>query len=103
MEVAAGLWPTNARMRGNPGKHWSQGRAGQPLFNTVVQPNAAWGGGRYGCGGCGIDNSDFINAGSAHSGGINVSMADGSTQWVGDSADLDIWWAMGSKDGGETF
>ena len=96
-------WETNDKHKGHTGRHWSSGRAGQSLLNTVITPNASWGGARYGCPNCGMDNSDFINASSAHGGGINVGLADGSVTWVGDSVDYRLWWAMGTKDGGDNF
>ena len=40
---------------------------------------------------------------SDHPGGVNVAMADGSVTFVGNSIDRRLWWAMGSRDGGETY
>ena len=36
---------------------------------------------------------------SRHPGGVNVVMADGSTQWVSDNIALTVWQALGSIDG----
>lgn len=38
---------------------------------------------------------------SEHSGGVNLLMADGTVHFIGDSIDRQIWWALGSKNGGE--
>jgi prepilin-type N-terminal cleavage/methylation domain-containing protein/prepilin-type processing-associated H-X9-DG protein len=40
-------------------------------------------------------------ASSAHTGGVNVTMCDGSVRFVSNSIPLVAWRAMGSKDGGE--
>ncbi|HET6574061.1 MAG TPA: DUF1559 domain-containing protein [Fimbriiglobus sp.] len=42
-------------------------------------------------------------ASSAHTGGVNVSMCDGSVRFVSNSIPLFNWRAMGSRDGGEVF
>ena len=42
-------------------------------------------------------------ASSAHSGGVNVSMCDGSVRFVSNSIPLISWRAIGSRDGGEVF
>ena len=38
---------------------------------------------------------------SHHDGGVNVLMCDGSVTFVSDSVDRRIWWAMGTRSGGE--
>ena len=44
----------------------------------------------------------MVNASSYHTGGVNVVFCDGSVQWVSDSIDENVWWAMGSRDFHET-
>ncbi len=45
---------------------------------------------------------DFIvTPSSQHRGGVNVVYADGSTHFLVDSVDLEVWWAIGSRDHGE--
>jgi prepilin-type N-terminal cleavage/methylation domain-containing protein len=39
---------------------------------------------------------------SFHPGGVNASLADGSTQFYSNNIDLTVWRALGSRDGGET-
>jgi prepilin-type processing-associated H-X9-DG protein len=38
---------------------------------------------------------------SFHPGGVNASLADGSTQFYSNNIDLTVWRALGSRDGGE--
>jgi prepilin-type processing-associated H-X9-DG protein len=40
---------------------------------------------------------------SQHPGGVNIAMADGSVRFVSDHIDSVTWWALGSRDGGETI
>jgi prepilin-type processing-associated H-X9-DG protein len=49
------------------------------------------------------DMNEVAAARSRHPGGVNVVMADGSTQWVTDNIALTVWQALGSIDGVEVF
>ncbi len=40
---------------------------------------------------------------SNHPGGVNIAFADGSVKFVKDSVSLPAWWALGTRDGGETI
>jgi len=44
-----------------------------------------------------------VTPSSDHGAGVNVAMADGSVTWVSSSIDRKVWWAMGSRDGGEVY
>jgi prepilin-type N-terminal cleavage/methylation domain-containing protein/prepilin-type processing-associated H-X9-DG protein len=44
-----------------------------------------------------------LAARSAHSGGVNVCLADGSVRFVRDSIAMDAWRAVGTRAGGEVF
>ncbi|AMV35890.1 DUF1559 domain-containing protein [Planctomyces sp. SH-PL62] len=94
-------------LHSNRGGHWAWGAEGFTLFNTVVPPGSSqytWGSCRFGCGGCGVGSADhahLTNANSNHSGGVNVLFGDGSTRFVKSSIAMNIWWAVGTKAGGE--
>jgi prepilin-type N-terminal cleavage/methylation domain-containing protein/prepilin-type processing-associated H-X9-DG protein len=50
------------------------------------------------------DGSDEVAAArSRHQGGVNVTLCDGSTQWVSDNIALTVWQALGSIDGEEVI
>lgn len=49
------------------------------------------------------DEGDFaVTPGSRHPGGVHVQMADGHGEFVHDTIDREVWWALGSRNGGET-
>jgi prepilin-type processing-associated H-X9-DG protein len=61
---------------------------------TCLNPNDA--GGLWG----GMDG--IVTAQSNHPGGVNVCFADGSVRFVKDSVSPQSWWAIGTRNGGET-
>jgi prepilin-type N-terminal cleavage/methylation domain-containing protein/prepilin-type processing-associated H-X9-DG protein len=46
--------------------------------------------------------NNLINASSRHAGGVNLLFADGSVRFVKESINPATWWAIGSRDMGET-
>ena len=42
-----------------------------------------------------------IGAASAHPGGVNVLLGDGSVRFIKSTINLPIWWALGTRNGGE--
>ena len=46
---------------------------------------------------------DSITATSNHPGGVNVALCDGSVRFVKDSINMQMWWAVGTKAGGEVL
>ncbi|MFN3190264.1 MAG: DUF1559 domain-containing protein [Aureliella sp.] len=53
-------------------------------------------------GGEGLGNN-IVTPGSYHTGGINVLMGDGSVSFRSQSIDTQLWWEMGTRNGGETL
>ena len=93
----------------NRGFHWTWGAEAFTMFSTIVPPNSnqyTWTACRFGCQGCGTasaDHSNITNANSRHSGGANVCFADGSVSFVKSTTAMNIWWALGTRDGGEVI
>ena len=87
------------------GFHWGLGATGSTLFNFSQTPN----GGKYkinmcriGCGPyCNYDNSVSTPASSAHPGGVNLMLADGSVKFVKDTVAFPTWYAIGTRAGNE--
>ncbi len=84
------------------GWRWADGTMGFALFNTIQVPNSTTAGCNSGGGNQGWANGAWsIGAASAHPGGCNVLMADGSVRFIKSSIDPSTWWALGSRNGGE--
>jgi prepilin-type N-terminal cleavage/methylation domain-containing protein/prepilin-type processing-associated H-X9-DG protein len=90
------------------GYRWGMGCMGYTFFNTVMPPN---GGGQTLFGACRVSccsdgqaaHDQFVLATSNHSGGVNVTMADGSARFVKTSISIPAWWALGTKANGEVI
>jgi prepilin-type N-terminal cleavage/methylation domain-containing protein/prepilin-type processing-associated H-X9-DG protein len=86
------------------GWRWSMGLAGFAMFNTIQPPNDSFGGCRFDSRlNVWSDQSYSIGASSAHPGGVNTLMGDGHVRFIKSSIDLDTWWALGTRDGGEVI
>ena len=93
---------TSATASDARGAFWSVGSPGYTYFNTVLTPNQKWSSCRTD-GNTGPDYASFINANSNHSGGVNTALCDGSVRFIKDSIAQTVWWALGTKAGGETI
>ena len=88
------------------GAAWNGSHAGTLHFNAyghLMTPNGlscvasnSWGGFPGGF-------NDAITATSAHSGGVNVTMVDGSVKFIKDTVSPQTWWALGSRNQGEVL
>ncbi len=90
----------------NCGQWWIVGGQTFSMFNTIVTPNSkqyAFGTCRKDCANCSPDSSQYINASSQHSGGVNCLMADGSVKFIKDSIAQMVWMGLGTRGGGETI
>lgn len=45
----------------------------------------------------------LMSASSAHSGGVQVLMGDGRVEFVSENIDKNVWWGLGTRNGGETI
>ena len=84
------------------GGHWLTGDARYGnMFTVLMTPNSK---------SCSDPANFYFASGdsgttpsSDHPGGVNVAMADGSVTFVNSSIDRNVWWAMGTRDGGEAY
>ncbi len=93
---------TSGSIGNTRGEFWANGDVNYTMFNTVVPPNST----QFGFGGCkagggGVDLADYANANSNHPGGCNVLLGDGSVKFVKSTVSWQVWWALGTKGGGE--
>lgn len=83
---------------------WPFGFYSATLYNHVAPPN--WRG--FDCGNWSaiIDapgEHGIVSARSMHPGGAQVTMGDGSTRFVSESIDVNLWRALGTRAGGEVI
>ncbi len=81
---------------------WPFGFYSSTMYNHVAPPN--WRG--YDCGSWSAipdapGEHAIISARSMHRGGVMVAFGDGSSKFVTDSIDRNVWRALGSRDGSE--
>lgn len=78
------------------GIRWIQGSYGYTLYNHFYGPNSA----EFDCNNQPRTHA-LTAARSAHHGGVNVLLCDGSVRLVADNISLDIWRALATRTGGE--
>ena len=107
--IQKGLAACNVAFPGNVnqwrGIYWEVGANGMTMFNTVVTPNSkafAWSACRNNGGGW-PDQATYANASSAHPGGVNALMGDGSVKFIKDTISQATWWALGTRANGEVI
>jgi len=112
LQTCESRFPTSTvpGLSSNRGAEWSWGCEGFTMFSTIVPPSSNqynFGVCRFGCEGCAdrnsADHSHITNANSNHPGGANVCFADGSVKFVKATTAMNIWWALGTKAGGEVI
>jgi len=89
------------------GYRWQEGIMGFSMFNHIQTPNDSqyqFNYCRMSCSqGCNQDSGWTAMASSAHPGGVNTLMADGSAKFVKNSIARLTWFALGTRGGGEVI
>jgi prepilin-type N-terminal cleavage/methylation domain-containing protein/prepilin-type processing-associated H-X9-DG protein len=89
------------------GLRWAMGTEGFSMFNVLQTPNDSnytYAGCRAGtCSYCWPDSSFTIGSASAHPGGVNVLLCDGSVRFVKSTVSRNTWWALGTKANNEVI
>jgi prepilin-type N-terminal cleavage/methylation domain-containing protein/prepilin-type processing-associated H-X9-DG protein len=86
------------------GWRWADSCMGFGMYNTLQPPNDTVGGCNAGGANEGWFNGAWaVGAASAHPGGCNVLMCDGSARFIKSSINLPTWWALGTTNGGEVI
>ena len=82
---------------GHIGRSWASGfPLVAPTYMHVKTPNTLIG--HYNTS---ADEGDFVaSPSSQHQGGVNLVMVDGSTHFVANEIDREVWWAIGSRNDG---
>ena len=86
------------------GAFWYTGNFHTVRYNHIMPPNT-WS--------CEYSDLDPITgairvygaypASSRHPGGVNVLMADGSVRFGKETVGIEVWWALGTRGGGEVI
>jgi prepilin-type N-terminal cleavage/methylation domain-containing protein/prepilin-type processing-associated H-X9-DG protein len=88
--------PGVARGGGRPtGAVWHMGNPNSSRYNHVMTPNT------WSCMETSGNSSGAMTASSRHPGVVNATFADGSVRAVKSSVSSPVWWALGSRNGGE--
>ncbi|WP_417729733.1 DUF1559 domain-containing protein [Rosistilla oblonga] len=81
---------------GQRGAKWVNGHLADSMFNLFYTPNSK----EPDCHN-GYHNFGLVSARSNHPGGVQTSLVDGSVRFVGETVDLSVWRAAGTRSGGE--
>ncbi len=87
------------------GRYWYIGNYAVSRYNHLMPPNSK---------SCITSGAGALNvrmnykgaattASSRHTGGVSVANADASVRFVSDASAIESWWALGSRNGGETI
>lgn len=82
---------------GRRGSRWLNGHYGDTLYNHFYGPNST----THDCGN-GSHNYGLTAARSNHTGGVHVTLGDGSVRFVSDNINLTTWRNLATRSGGET-
>ena len=103
--LATGRWDTTHVASGFTFTDgWPIGSYASTMYNHVAPPN--WQGEDCGNLSAIVDTPGehgIVSARSRHSGGVNVCFGDGHVSFINENIDLNIWRALGSRNGQEQF
>jgi prepilin-type processing-associated H-X9-DG protein len=101
IQLCQQMWQTGGSFDTQKGRDWAHGCMTQTLFNTVITPNQyKW----THCSNTGSTTmAPFSNAMSFHPGGVNTLFTDGSVRFIKNSIAQNIWWGLGTRNGGEVI
>ncbi len=107
LQGCTAAWQTGNNILNTRGYVWSIGSTGFTLFNTIVPPNSKTypfsactfygGGGWPGA----MNGANIANVNSNHPGGANVLFTDGSVKFIKDTVNMNTYWGLGTRSGGE--
>lgn len=90
--------PTAEASLSQNGRDWTSPYPSQSRFNTSVPPNWSSRSCAFGNAfGLAADRNGLFPARSRHVGGVQITLADGSSRFVSDNVDLQTWQWLGSK------
>jgi prepilin-type processing-associated H-X9-DG protein len=82
---------------------WAMGEESCTLYDHVSGPNTLSCQGMASFTGGGISRSVDNPPSSGHTNGVNVVFCDGSVHFINNSVALPVWWALGTRNGGEAL
>lgn len=84
------------------GHWWLYGEEGQTRYNHILTPNSR-------VPDCGSPPAGLVSTGgvitsrSWHMGGVNVAMGGGNARFINENIELNVWRALGTRDGSEVI
>jgi len=80
------------------GRNWVNGNFATSRYNHVMPPNSRSCSLANAAGtSLGLGDGSAVTASSRHPNGVGMTLADGSTRFVSDSINFQVWWALGSR------
>ena len=89
---------TGGSFVGNRANKWIIGHGGDTLYNHSLNPNSR----EWDCVNTFYSKARMA-ARSMHTGGVNVTLCDGSVRFVSENVHLGTWQALGTRSGGEVL